>query len=54
MSVDPNAFVPVQVAFLEELLDDRQFLQALRSSGVTDWEGYSKAVLLLKDWKEQP
>ena len=33
----------------ESLLKDAEFLEALRSAGVDNWEGYSHALDLLSD-----
>ena len=33
----------------EQLLEDSKFLQALRDSGVDNWEGYSEAYRILAE-----
>ncbi len=33
--------------------DDLQFLSALEAAGVDNWEGYSHAWELVKEWKEE-
>lgn len=36
-----------------ELVEDRLFLNALRSAGVDNWEGYSYALELYDEQREQ-
>ncbi len=45
--------IAVNLEEYKKLLDDSNFLQALRSCGVDNWEGYGDAQDLLKTWKEQ-
>ncbi len=35
----------------EELLDDSQFLDALKAAGVDNWDGYEVAHEILKEWQ---
>lgn len=34
---------------LLELIEDQEFLECLHEAGVSDWEGYNKAINLFKE-----
>jgi hypothetical protein len=37
----------------EGLLDDSDFLEALRQAGVDNWDGWDHAVEIQKEWLEE-
>jgi len=37
----------------ESLLEDSNFLSALRAAGVDNWSGYGEAFNILEEWEEE-
>ena len=44
MADESEIFATIPLTELQELIEDSSFLQALRSAGVDNWEGYDFAV----------
>ena len=45
--------VTITKAEYEELVQDSNFLEALRCTGIDNWRGYSEAIDILREWDEE-
>lgn len=50
---DNEETVTISLKDYEQLMDDSQWLAALESAGVDNWEGFEFAMELLAEWNQE-
>lgn len=53
IAILPDDMVMIKKSVYAELLDDQLMLEALRQSGVDNWDWYGDACDQYREWKQQ-
>jgi len=51
--INKEKMITITLKEYNKLLEDSNFLEALKGVGVDNWEGYSEAFELLEEWNNE-